>query len=133
MKDKDRLLWDIEKDGPFDVERTDRLRSDLHRESERKRKRWLISCFLYLLTGLGIMAYGGLMLKNAEEVRQMFLGSLMIIIGFETTVLIKLAYGNMFSLVRVLEMIKEVHLTLVDHIERQHAGTTVRDEGGGQS
>jgi len=133
MKDKDRLLWDIEKDGPFDLERTDRLRSDLHRESERKRKRWLISCFLYLLLGLGMMAYGGLMLKNAEEMRQMLLGSLMIIIGFETTVLIKLACANMFSLARVLEMIKKVHLTLMDHIERQHARTNGRDAGEGQA
>ncbi len=133
MKDKDKLLWDLEKDGPFDLERTDRLRSDLHRESERKRKRWLISCFLYLLIGLGTMACGGLMLKNAEEVRQMFFGSLLVIIGFETTVLIKLAYGSMFSLLRVLEMIKEVHLTLMDHIERQHARTNGRDAGEGQA
>jgi hypothetical protein len=133
MKVRDRLLWDIEYEGPFDRERMDPLRSAFKRECELKRKKWLISCFLYLLIGLGMMMFGGILLRDTDDMRQMFFATFIMIFGFEITVLIKLAYGNIFSLLRILETVKEVHLTLAEQMERQHGGSNGTDAAEGQS
>jgi hypothetical protein len=133
MKVRDRLLWDIEYEGPFDRERMDPLRTAFKREFELKRKKWLVSCSVWILLGLGTMMCGGILLNDTDDIRQMFLATFIMILGFEITVLIKLAYGNIFSLARILETIKEVHLTLAEQMERQQTGSNGADVTEGKS
>ena len=113
MKNEDRLLADLEGE-PRDNESNGELRARAKREHELKQKKILVACFLYVLLGLGFMFYGALMLQHADEVRQMIVGAIVIIIGFEITVLVKLGYGNAWSMIRTLLAVKEVQLDLCE-------------------
>jgi len=113
MKNEERLLADLQGE-PQDDEDNGELRARAKREHELKQKKILVACFLYCLLGLGFMLYGWLMVKHADETRQMFVGAIAIIIGFEITVLVKLGYGNAWSLVRTLLAVKEVQLDLCE-------------------
>ncbi len=113
MKNEERLLADLDGE-PRDDEGNGAVRAGAKRELELKQKKILVACLLYVVLGLGFMLYGGLMLKHAEEVRQMLFGTVIIIIGFEMTVLVKLGYGNAWTLVRTLLAVKEVQLDLCE-------------------
>lgn len=113
MKNEERLLADLQGE-PRDEEDNGTLRARAKREHELKQKKILVASFLYCLLGLAIMLDGGIMLKHADSVRQMLFGTVIIIIGFEITVLVKLGYGNAWSMIRTLLAVKEVQLDLCE-------------------
>lgn len=117
MPEWNELLADLEQDGPLDPRRTDTLRERLKRESELCQKKWLVSVTAYCLIGLAIMWAGGHALREVHDTRLALLGAVAMIIGFEITVLVKLAYGNLFSLNKVLETIREVQLAIMEQAE----------------
>jgi hypothetical protein len=118
MNEMQRLLKDLEGDAPFDSDRLSGLKAKLKRESELRQKKWLLSVTLYCLLGLAMMAIGAMMvIENPEEIRIMFLGSAIIIIGFEITVLVKLAYGGQIAMVRILETVREVQISVIEHLQ----------------
>ena len=46
-----------------------------------------------------------------------------VVIGFEITVLVKLAYGNLMTMNTVLETVRETQLSILEHLNpAQHAG-----------
>ncbi len=114
MQNEDRLMRDLKGGDPSDGERNGALRSAAKREHELKMKKMLVVCFLYIAVGLAVMLAGGTMLKEAHDVREMLFGAVVIIIGFEITVLIKLGYANVGSLLQTLLATKEVELTLAE-------------------
>ena len=122
MNDWTKLSRDLEDGGPLDAERCNELKEKIHRETERQRKKWIISLTLYCLVGLIFMLNGGLVIRDTENIRFMFLGAALIIIGFEITVLVKLAYGSFFSMSKILETVREAQISVLEHI----------DAGGGQ-
>ncbi|MBN2310782.1 MAG: hypothetical protein JXR94_17545 [Candidatus Hydrogenedentes bacterium] len=113
MKNEEQLLADLH-GGPPGEAPDNALHARIKREHERSQKKILIACFLYLLIGIAFMLYGGVMLKYAGETRTMFYGAIVVIIGFEITVLVKLGYGNAWSLVRTLLAVKELQLALCE-------------------
>lgn len=117
MNDWMKLSNDLERGGPFDAESCNELREKIQREGERSRKKWIISLTLYCLVGLLLMLYGGLVIRNTENIRFMFLGAALIIIGFEITVLVKLAYGSFFSMSKILETVREAQISVLEHID----------------
>jgi len=118
MSELQRLLKDLDTDAPFEPGRLGGLKARLKRESELRQKKWILSLTLYCLLGLATMAIGAMMvINNPEEIRIMFLGSAIIIIGFEITVLTKLAYGSQISLVRILETVREVQISVIEHLQ----------------
>lgn len=124
MKRTDELLKDLAHDHPLAENPNGQLLTKMKREYDLKKKKMLVSCFLYLVIGLVVMLQGGLTMKNADEVRSMIFGAVLVIIGFEITVLIKLGYGSMFALVRTLEAVKEVQLDLAETGERSQSVPT---------
>lgn len=122
MDDWHRLLEDLETDGPFDRERTDELKAKIKRESELKQKKWLIALTLYCLLGLAVLLVGGMVVRDSEDIRFMFLGSVVMIIGFEITILVKLGYGTLFSLAKVLETVREVQISIIEHLDASAGG-----------
>lgn len=116
MKSLDRLFNDITYDTPLDLERLDELKAQLKRESELKEKKWLISLTVYCLLGLGMMLGGALMVRMSEDIHVLFYGSFLFIMGFETTVLVKLAYGNLFTQNKILTALREVQVSLLEHL-----------------
>ena len=49
----------------------------------------------------------------------MFYGSLLFILGFETTVLVTLSYRSQFSLNKILQTLREVQLSVLEHLTAQ--------------
>ncbi len=129
MTEWNKLLDDLEKDGPLDQGRTSTLRACIKRESELRQKKWLVSMTAYCLVGLGIMWAGGRAIREVHDMRLALLGVVGMIIGFEITVLIKLGYGNLFSLNWILQTIREVQLTVME----QARGTTNDENEGVES
>lgn len=116
MNEWTKLLEDLEQDGPLIQERTDALKKRLKRESELRQKKWLIYATINCLLGLGILWWGGITIGIMEDTRIQFLGIVAMIIGFEVTVLAKLAYGGLFSLNKVVETVREVQVSIIEHL-----------------
>ncbi|MBX7259691.1 MAG: hypothetical protein K1Y02_25265 [Candidatus Hydrogenedentes bacterium] len=123
MGEWDKLLKDLNTDGSFDAERTSELMGKLKKESGRKQKKHLISMTFYCLVGLLIMLQGALMVRDSQDIRMMLFGVIAVVIGFEITVLVKLAYGNLMTMNTVLETVRETQLSILEHLNpAQHAG-----------
>ncbi len=119
MEFMDKLFEDITLDTPLDMERMDQLKAQLKRESELKQKKWLIAITIYCLLGLGMMLGGALIVHATDNIQFMFYGSFFFIMGFETTVLVKLAYGNLSSLTKILQTLREVQVSVLEHLNAQ--------------
>lgn len=116
MSEWDKLLNDLNTDKPFDSERTSELMGRLKRESERKKKKHLIVMTLYCLVGLLVMLQGALMVRDSQDMHIMLFGVVAVVIGFEITVLVKLAYGNLMTMNTILETVRETQLSILEHL-----------------
>ncbi len=116
MNDWNKLLEDLEQDGPLEPDRVNTLKERLKQESELRQKKWLFAGTLYCLLGMGILWLGGTWIRDIDETRMMLMGVVLMIIGFEITVLAKLAYGGLFSGNKMVETVREVQISVIEHL-----------------
>ncbi len=116
MNDWKKLLDDMESGGPLDSERTGELMGKLKKESERKQKKHLLSMTFYCLIGLLVMLQGALTVRDSQDIRIMLFGVIAVVIGFEITVLVKLAYGNLMTMNTILETVRETQISILEHL-----------------
>ncbi|MFA6243341.1 MAG: hypothetical protein WC655_20550 [Candidatus Hydrogenedentales bacterium] len=127
MNDWKQLLDDMESGGPLDSERTGELMAKLKQESERKQKKHLLSMTFYCLIGLLVMLEGALTVRDSQDIRAMLFGVIAVVIGFEITVLVKLAYGNLMTMNTILETVRETQLSILEHLNPSHSASESKE------
>ena len=116
MPNFDRLLKDIVEDAPLEHERVDRLKDKVRQEQELSHKKAIVSGTFACLIGLAIMAMGGIIMRDAVDMRFLLIGTATLIVGYETTVLAKLAYGNLITYHKILATTREVQLNVLENL-----------------
>jgi hypothetical protein len=111
-KDLKKLLEDK---GSFDVQKSEKLRKEIvqmwYDKNLRRAKLVFWICFLLCL---GMMAAGYIGLRSATDTRGMFLWMIFFIIGFNSTILMKLWYWVVDTKLNVLKEIKELQLQIAE-------------------
>lgn len=94
---------------------SDPWRSALISRFDAKRKKLVLYATLQLVMGLAIFFAGALMLNNLPGLKLMLLAAVIMLVGFETTVLVKLWYWIAETNIRVTREIKQLQLLSVGH------------------
>lgn len=92
----------------------DRWRAALMERFENQRKITLIYGTVWIVIGVAIMFGGAHLLSVASQIKLMLLAAVVMLIGYETTVLIKLWYWVADTNIRTLREIKRLQLLLLD-------------------
>lgn len=90
---------------------------------EKKRK--TIKIYFYIFLGIAVLmtlaGIGGVQ-GNADQDKLIAL--FMAIVGFETTILMKLWYHTKISMISILEELKQTELRILDAIEKRNGHTS---------
>jgi hypothetical protein len=86
------------------------------------RKKLLVHATLWLLACVAILCFGAYLLDQASDLKLMLLGAVVMLIGYESTVLIKLWYWVAETNTRVTREIKQLQLLTVDRAPTEPRG-----------
>ncbi len=121
---RDRIRWDKDFESPPGHE----ARAAIVRRFRNARKKLLVQLTLWLLAALGVLGLGAYMMGMVSETRAMLVALLVMLIGFETTVLLKLWYWTVDSKAALMEQIQRLGLRMEGGEEAQ---VREREEGEG--
>ena len=105
------LLKRVLEDESFEPSEGDEVKAALVRHFETARKKAVLRMALWIAGGMLIFFYGAYLLGRAVDTRSMLAALVVMIIGFETTVLIKLWYWTVDSKITLLKEIKRAQLS----------------------
>lgn len=103
---RDRIMRDEALDAPPE----DEAKAALVRRFRLARKKLLVSMTIWVLLGIAIFMWGGYVLGHVSGTRAMLAALFVMLVGFETTVLIKLWYWTVDSKAAVVEQIQRLGL-----------------------
>jgi len=90
---------------------------------EEKRKK--IKNYFYIYLGISVLiTLGGLAGIEGNPDKYKLVALFMAIVGFESTVLMKLWYHNKFNLIAILEELKQTELRILEAIEKHNGQTS---------
>ena len=96
----------------FDAPPADETKAALVRRFRSARKKLLVQMTIWVLVGLAILMWGGYILGHVSGTRAMLAALFVMLVGFETTVLIKLWYWTVDSKAAVVEQIQRLGLRM---------------------
>lgn len=96
----------------FDPSKEEELKARLLSVFERKRKKILLYLTVWVVIGLGLMFWGAHVLGTSNQVKLMLAGLALILIGYESTVLIKLWYWTVHMRINTAEDLKKLQLLM---------------------
>jgi len=109
------LIKVLEKNGVFDASRGEVLRKEIVQMWYVKNMlRAKIVFWIFFLLGLGMMVGGYHGLRSAEDTRGMLLWLIFFMIGFNSTILIKLWYWVTDTKLNVLKEMKQLQLQVAE-------------------
>ncbi|UCD28687.1 MAG: hypothetical protein JSV03_16680 [Planctomycetota bacterium] len=126
----DELRKKIFEDKPINNSQAEEFKASILRQYERKQKKLVVATLVQLLIMASIAFVGCYMLGRVDNIKLMLGALLVILIGFESTILIKLWYWIVASSNNVLQDVKRLQLlTLgqlpVDQTESSLASDTM--------
>jgi len=131
MKNGERRLHDfIYGDVEIDDAPGEDVRRKVVDEFDYGRKWVMVKLTSYILLCIGFLFYGAWWLADASETREMLLGFFIMMIGLESSVLVKLWYWVVDSRMATSKEIKQVQLQLSQITAQLDALSPNRDEGG---
>jgi hypothetical protein len=105
----------LEKDGDFDAARSETLRKEIvqmwYNKSLRRTK---LIFWIYFLASIGMMIGGYIGLRSATDTKGMLLWVIFFMIGFNSTILMKLWYWVVDTKLNVLKEIKQIQLQMAE-------------------
>lgn len=114
-KDLGKLLEDK---GSFDVQKSEKLRKEMSQMFLHKFKldmfKVKVVFWIFMLLSIAIMVGGYIGLRSAADTRGMLSGVLFFMIGFNSTILMKLWYWVVDTKLNVLKEIKQLQLQVAE-------------------
>ena len=101
----------LKQNGEFNVDKSEALRKEKVKKWADKNLRMArIVFWVFFLLNIGIMAAGYIGLRSATDTREMLLWVIFFMIGFNSTILMKLWYWVVDTKLNVLKEIKQLQL-----------------------
>jgi hypothetical protein len=110
---RDRIMGDEDFGAPPEHE----AQAALVRRFRNARKKLLVHLTLWVLVSLGVCAAGAFVLGHVSETRMMLAALFVMLVGFESTVLIKLWYWTLDSKAALMEQLQRLGLRLEGGVE----------------
>ena len=104
----------LEKNGVFNIAKSETARKETVQMFYDNMKKVKIVYWITFLLCLGMMGAGYIGLRSAKDTRGMLLWVIFFMIGFDSTILMKLWYWTVDSKYKVLEEIKQLQLQIAD-------------------
>jgi len=105
----------LEKNGVFDVTKSETLRKELIQMwCDKNLLRTKLVFWIFLLLSLGMMVGGYIGLRSAGNTRGMILWAIFLMIGFNSTILMKLWYWVVNTKLNVLKEMKQLQLQIAE-------------------
>jgi len=105
----------LEKNGDFDAARSEALRKEIVQMwCDKNLLRVKIVFWIFFLLCLGMMAAGYIGLRRAEDTRGIILWAIFFMLGFNSTILMKLWYWVVNTKLNVLKEMKQLQLQVAE-------------------
>jgi hypothetical protein len=111
---ENELKKTLEKNGTFDLAKSETARKETVQMFYDNMRKVKIVYWISFLLCLGMMAAGYIGLRSATDTRGMLLWVIFFMIGFDSTILMKLWYWVVSSKIKVLEEIKQLQLQIAE-------------------
>jgi hypothetical protein len=110
----------LEKNGNFDSAKSETLRKEMVRmqyDKSMRRVKWIF--WIYFILCLGMMVGGYFGLRSAEDTKGMFLWMIFFMIGFNSTILMKLWYWVANTKLSLLKEVKQLQLQIAEQTSQK--------------
>jgi hypothetical protein len=117
---ENKLKNALEKNGDFDVVKSEKLRKEMVRmqyDKSMRRVKWIF--WIYFILCLGMMVGGYFGLRSAEDTKGMFLWMIFFMIGFNSTILMKLWYWVANTKLSLLKEVKQLQLQIAEQTSQK--------------
>jgi len=105
----------LEKNGIFDVSKSETLRKELIQMwCDKNLQRTKLVYWIFFLLSLGMMGGGYIGLRSAGNTRGMILWAIFLMIGFNSTVLMKLWYWVVDAKLNIQKEVKQLQLQIAE-------------------
>lgn len=105
----------LEKNGIFDVSKSETLRKEIVQMwCDKNLLRAKLVLWIFLLLSIGMMVGGYIGLRSAGNTRGMILWAIFLMIGFNSTVLMKLWYWVVDAKLNILKETKQLQLQIAE-------------------
>ena len=105
----------LEKNGIFDVSKSETLRKEIVQMwCDKNLLRAKLVLWIFLLLSIGMMVGGYIGLRSAGNTRGMILWAIFLMIGFNSTILMKLWYWVVNTKLNVLKEMKQLQLQIAE-------------------
>jgi hypothetical protein len=103
------------KNGVFDLTKSETLRKELIQMwCDKNLKRMKLVYWIFFLLSLGMMGGGYINLRSAESTKEMILWAIFLMIGFNSTILMKLWYWVVSTKFNILREMKQLQLQIAE-------------------
>jgi len=105
----------LEKNGVFDVTKSETLRKELIQMwCDKNLQRTKLVFWIFLLLSLGMMVSGYIGLRSAGNTRGMISWAIFLMIGFNSTILMKLWYWVVDAKLNIQKEVKQLQLQIAE-------------------
>jgi hypothetical protein len=105
----------LEKNGIFDVSKSETLRKELIQMwCDKNLQRTKLVYWIFFLLSLGMMVGGYIGLRSAGNTRGMILWAIFLMIGFNSTILMKLWYWVVDAKLNIQKEVKQLQLQIAE-------------------
>lgn len=105
----------LEKNGIFDVSKSETLRKEIVQMwCDKNLLRAKLVLWIFLLLSMGMMVGGYIGLRSAGNTRGMILWAVFLMIGFNSTILMKLWYWVVDAKLNIQKEIKQLQLQIAE-------------------
>ncbi len=105
----------LEKNGIFDVSKSETLRKEIVQMwCDKNLLRAKLVLWIFLLLSIGMMVGGYIGLRSAGNTRGMILWAIFLMIGFNSTVFMKLWYWVVDAKLNILKEVKQLQLQIAE-------------------
>jgi fatty-acid desaturase len=105
----------LEKNGIFDVSKSETLRKEIVQMwCDKNLLRAKLVLWIFLLLSMGMMVGGYIGLRSAGNTRGMILWAIFLMIGFNSTILMKLWYWVVDAKLNIQKEIKQLQLQIAE-------------------
>jgi hypothetical protein len=111
----------LEKNGIFDVSKSETLRKEIVQMwCDKNLLRAKLVLWIFLLLSMGMMVGGYIGLRSAGNTRGMILWAIFLMIGFNSTILMKLWYWVVDAKLNIQKEIKQLQLQIAELTGKEH-------------
>lgn len=114
----------LEKNGDFDIAKSETLRKEMVQMwCDKNLQRVKIVFWIFYLASIGMMVGGYIGLRSAGNTRDMLSWVIFFMIGFNSTILMKLWYWVVHTRINLQKDLKELQLQIADFSSSGRAGS----------